>query len=296
MDLEVDAIKRLTIQALVSDDELVQRLVLKGGNALWLVHGQHARASFDIDFSMADAFEPERLTDVEERIRYHLERTFAQVEHVVFDVTLRAQPQVVSADLEPFWGGYSLEFKLISRQLSLKLNEQLEEMRRQAIPSRPGGRARFEIDISRHEYVEGKAATEIDHYTVFVYTPAMIVSEKLRAICQQSVEYVRFVRGHRASRARDFFDIYNTVGRFDIDLTTDDGLRLIRNMFGAKSVPLRLLLQVESDRALHRQSWPAVQSTVNPLITLRSFDSYFDYVLEMCNELARCIGVSPRGT
>ncbi len=39
---DITDIKRLTIAAIVSDDELLQRLVLKGGNALRLAHQQTA--------------------------------------------------------------------------------------------------------------------------------------------------------------------------------------------------------------------------------------------------------------
>jgi len=54
---DTDRIKRLIIAALVSDDELVGTLVLKGGNALSLAHKLESRASFDLDFSMEGEFD-----------------------------------------------------------------------------------------------------------------------------------------------------------------------------------------------------------------------------------------------
>jgi len=44
-------IRRTAIIAMFSDDVLMEQLVLKGGNALDLVHGLTALGSLDIDFS-----------------------------------------------------------------------------------------------------------------------------------------------------------------------------------------------------------------------------------------------------
>ncbi|MBX3387757.1 MAG: nucleotidyl transferase AbiEii/AbiGii toxin family protein [Phycisphaeraceae bacterium] len=48
----LDLIKRLTIIALVSDDSLLDRLVLKGGNAIRFTHSAPVRQSLDLDFSI----------------------------------------------------------------------------------------------------------------------------------------------------------------------------------------------------------------------------------------------------
>ena len=55
MDLE--KIRTTVIVAVCSDDYLLDRLVLKGGNALTLLHGIGFRTSLDIDFSMENDFE-----------------------------------------------------------------------------------------------------------------------------------------------------------------------------------------------------------------------------------------------
>ena len=47
----LDEIKRLTLIGLFSDDDLMDTLVLKGGNALDIVHHIAPRASIDIDLS-----------------------------------------------------------------------------------------------------------------------------------------------------------------------------------------------------------------------------------------------------
>lgn len=167
MDAEgIEKLKRLTIVALFSDDQLLNTLVLKGGNALSLVYDIRARASFDLDFSMEGAFDPDELGDIQKRITYRLEQAFLASEYAVFDVKLEAQPSHIVDDKMDFWGGYSLEFKVIPSARYAELYPDVEQMRREAIPPRPGGKARFEIDISKREYCTGKQAVEMDDFTV----------------------------------------------------------------------------------------------------------------------------------
>jgi predicted nucleotidyltransferase component of viral defense system len=52
----LDKIKRLTLKALMHDEQLMYGLVLKGGNALQLVYEITDRASMDIDFSIEGDF------------------------------------------------------------------------------------------------------------------------------------------------------------------------------------------------------------------------------------------------
>ena len=55
--MDFTEIRRTAITALFSDDMLLDRLVLKGGNALSLVYELTSRTSLDLDFSMANAFD-----------------------------------------------------------------------------------------------------------------------------------------------------------------------------------------------------------------------------------------------
>lgn len=87
MDLQlIDRVKRLTIIALVSDDSLMERLFLKGGNALDLIHGVSHRASMDIGFSLAGDFATDERATLEGRFRQLLETTFGEHGLRVFDV------------------------------------------------------------------------------------------------------------------------------------------------------------------------------------------------------------------
>ena len=50
-------IKKLAVIAMFSDDELMGRLVLKGGNAIDLIYRLSSRASVDVDFSIENDFD-----------------------------------------------------------------------------------------------------------------------------------------------------------------------------------------------------------------------------------------------
>ena len=120
----------------------------------------------------------------------------------------------------------------------------------------------------------------MDHFTIWVYTPAMVATEKLRAICQQMPEYAS---GPPARRARDFYDIFIAVTRAGVDLTNDENRNLIKAMFAVKRVPLPLLERVVWQREVHRPDWPSVTASVPE--RLEEFDFYFDFVVEQIKAL-----------
>jgi predicted nucleotidyltransferase component of viral defense system len=77
MDLDyLDKIKRYAIIAMFSDDDLMDMLVLKGGNVLDLIYEVSARSSIDIDLSMASEFEENKLDIIKEKIEKTLVDTF----------------------------------------------------------------------------------------------------------------------------------------------------------------------------------------------------------------------------
>ena len=175
--------KRLVVIAVFSDDYLMERLVLKGGNALNLVLEIGTRASVDIDLSMEDDFAPEELEAIRSRLANRLQQVFSPENYHVFDVTLEPKPNPVSPELAKFWGGYSAAFKLIEEKRFEATHGDLAAMRRNSLTI--GAKGKFEIDISKFEYCAPKRSFDMDGYQVFVYTTEMIVAEKLRAICQQ---------------------------------------------------------------------------------------------------------------
>lgn len=281
----LDRIKRLVIVAMFSDDLLMERLVLKGGNALDLVHRISYRASVDVDLSIEGDFTISERAELKDRIERALQITFRPEGFEVFDVMLGDQPKEVSAELATFWGGYDIEFKLIESGRYESLKNDVQKLRKSAIPLGQG--TKFTIDISKHEYTTGKSSHEFDDFTIYVYTPEMIVCEKLRAICQQMPEYGEVVKRTRtgAARARDFVDIHSLAIAKKVDLSTRENRDLLARVFEVKRVKLGLLRLVGNYRDFHRTNFSSVVDTVNTGVVLEEFDFYVDFVLELIRQL-----------
>jgi predicted nucleotidyltransferase component of viral defense system len=290
--LTLDEIKKLAIIGLFSDDDLMEVFVLKGGNALDLVYNISPRASLDLDVSLQADLDYGSLDTVRAKIETALKRVFNEKGYEVFDVTLEEQPKTSIDKIPDFWGGYLLFFKIIELDVFRKATARPEDLRRRAEVVGPNNRKRLKVDISKHEYCEPKKAVDIEGYRVYVYTPEMIVFEKLRAICQQTEEYCSQIgKIHRQARARDFFDIYTIIKHFNINVTDPNNLDLLKNIFLAKEVPLKLLTVISEYRSFHRSDFSSVQDTLKPGERIRDFDYYFDYVVTECDDLSKTLGV-----
>ncbi len=272
-------IRRLVIISMFSDDFLMKRFVLKGGNALNLVHGIGARTSLDVDLSMAGDFE--NLEEAKKRIFLALKDRFDSQGYVLFDEKLVSRPPSVPVGGTDWWGGYEVQFKIIEKDKIGAVKNNLDKSRIDATLVGPFQQRVFRIQISKHEFCKDKQEAELENYTIYVYTPSMIAIEKLRAICQQMPEYE--LRGHPAPRGRDFYDIYKTVAEAGVHLATGENLSLARYIFAAKCVPLSLIPRISEHREFHRGDWPAVRNAVAG--DLREFDFYFDFVVEETKRL-----------
>lgn len=284
MDLtKLDEIKRIAVIALFSDDDLMDHLVLKGGNALDLVYDIADRASLDLDFSTDRSFSEAEVRIVEKKILRVLTETFRANAFEAFDIQFKEVPEARDAATPDYWGGYVIEFKVIETRMFAKLQNDPRALRVNAIEVGPGHRRRFKISISKMEYCAIKGQRELDDYTVYVYTPEMIVFEKLRAICQQMPEYTPNTTP--VARARDFFDIHTVMEHFKMKLIASPSTTLLENIFDAKKVPLSLIGRIGDYREYHRPDFVSVQATVKPNRRLKDFDFYFDYVVNRCRHL-----------
>ncbi len=271
-----EKIRRQVITALASSDELADSLVLKGGNAIKIAHQLGDRASLDLDYSMERDFEnPEETRQVIEKA---LERRFAEEGLKAFDVKLTPKPEV-APDFK--WGGYRLEFKLISEGDFEKYAGDLRNVRVRALQLTPPSGRSFRVDISKYEYVEERVTIVIDDYSVYVYSLDMIVAEKLRAICQQLPEYEKVA--HPRARARDFYDIWMIVESGGASVTQKPFTKTLEKVFGAKSVPLSWIDRIKDTRSFHRTDWAGVTETIGN--TSQEFDFYFDFVVSLIERL-----------
>lgn len=279
-------IRKLAIIAMFSDDDLMQRLVLKGGNAMDIAYSMEFRSSIDLDFSMNGDFAPGEKAAIKLKVERCLEEAFRPEGYEVFDVTFTEKPPETTPDMADFWGGYLIEFKIIKRNKYKKLAHDLDFLRKTAEEVDTDSKKKFRIEISKFEDCVRKREKEIDHYTIYVYSPEQIVVEKIRSICQQMPEYRQIVKSRsQSSRPKDFLDIFVTMKHFDIDLTTPDNIDLMKCSFASKRVPLELIGKIRYSRDYHREGFEAVKDTVYRRTNLEEFDFYFDYVVAECRKL-----------
>ena len=306
-------IRKTIIVAIASDDVLMERLVLKGGNALDIIYKLGERSSLDVDFSMSRGLEGvDELDEIRSRLFRALRDRFDSLGYVVFDEKFEERPRPKPGQ-EPgvgitLWGGYNATFKLIAKDVDKKGREEIANRTRKKFKREPtvedfllarrnraqvtgtgaGSERVFYIEISKFEYTEGRVLQNVEQFDCYVYTPAMIAAEKLRAICQQLPEYE--LRKNPAPRPRDFFDIHTIATLADCDLVAPEHHKLVRNMFQTKDVPLDLLLSIGSDdvRAFHAQQWGSVTNSVRG--STESFDFYFDFVAGIAPRLREALG------
>jgi hypothetical protein len=265
-------IRRLAITAVFSDDLLFEKVVLKGGNALSLALGLSKRTSLDLDFSIEGDFED--IDEIRERLRKALTNRFSSAGFVVFDFKLEPKPSTPREGQDPRWGGYMASFKVSEKSRFDESKGDVDALRRDSLVIGPAQERVFTIDLSKYEYVAGKVEMELDDYTIYVYSPAMIAIEKLRAICQQMPDYP--LKRHATARARDFYDIHLIAVTAGIDLSTQENLDLTRQIFGAKDVPLEFLARIKDQREFHRPDWDSVRASTSD--DPGDFDGLFDFV------------------
>ena len=288
MDL-IEKVKRIAVIALVSDDVLLDLLVLKGGNAINLIHQLTSRASIDLDYSIEGDLDKDQITGIETRIKSTLEKTFQENGFKLFDFRFYEKPKVINEKVKHFWGGYAVEFKIIENEKAKNLKD-IEELRKNAVVLGRNNSTKYSIEISKHEFVEKKADYKIDSFTLYAYTPEMIICEKIRALCQQVDGYRDIVKSFtRKSRARDFFDIYTLMEHFNIDLTIPENIELLKQILDAKHVPINFLKRIYETMDLHEESFPGLKDTLKPSENIKDYDFYFKYVLKIVDKIIATI-------
>jgi predicted nucleotidyltransferase component of viral defense system len=160
----------------------------------------------------------------------------------------------------------------------------LDKARRQAIAVNPSNSTKFSVDISSYEYTDGKKMKEIEGAVMYVYTPEMILFEKIRALCQTIPEYQTIIPSANVKgRARDIYDIWNICQSYPIDFSSEENRMILEEIFSAKKVPLKFMDLLETYKDIRFQDWSNVQATVSG--DLKPFDYYFDFLIDVLKQL-----------
>lgn len=277
----------IAIGAIASDEVLSQSLVLKGGAAIQLIHRVGSRRSQDIDFSVArEHLELEQL--LEAALTEHFLRE--GYESLSFEFCRRGEKKGNGDEL-----GYLVELRVLRTDSWEKWLQGLKPEKKRPLEDPVALRSaksrlssKVKIEISRCEFVDGRIYSELkDGVHVQVYTPGMIVAEKLRALCQQMPcppGHENSWRSHPTERARDFYDIHSLVmGPTAVDMGSKAVLDWVREMFAAKQVPMSMLGNLGNTRDFHATGWQSVTETIS--VKTPDFDYYFGFVVEECRKL-----------
>ena len=274
----LEKIKLLTLKALMHDEKLMYGLVLKGGNALQLVYDITDRASMDIDFSIEGDFTELDYQRISGTLDALLNDEFQKENLIVFDIRFIEKPKTNKVKV---WKGYNIEFKVAHKDNWFI--DDIDKTRREAIKIL-GQSTKFSIDISSFEYIASAKKHDLDGTVLMVYTPEMIVIEKLRALCQSIPEYQEIITTAKIKgRARDFYDIWNICNQFPIDIASPQNLLLIKEIFKAKRVPISFLKLLDGYRDLQKENWKSVEDTLGS--ENNGFDFYFDYVMKLVGQI-----------
>ncbi len=283
-------IRKLVLIAIFSDDDLMDRFVVKGGSAIDLIYKLDSRASVDIDLSMEDDFSEAELTVVKQKLDVAIRQTFEEHDYTIFDFNITEKPRNLSPDLSGFWGGYQVEFKIQTLDNKSIISTNIEMARKTSQIIGLNNSKKFTIDISKFEYCKEKESVEIDGYTMYAYTPKMIVIEKLRAICQQMAEYPINQGKTKKSRPRDFYDITVIVNHYGMTFDEDD-FELIQAVFGLKKVDLVLLSLIPNYKNFFSQDLESLRETlIASRLAQFNFDDCYNFVFIIAEQILQYHG------
>jgi len=285
IDIEfLNFVKKITLTALMSDDYLMDKLFFKGGNALAMIYKIDSRASLDLDFSIDKDFNDDKETKaVENKIYNQLKTAFTEKGYEVVNFEFKEKPRT---PVNIIWGGYDISFQLISKA-QYKAVPPLKETLGRLSKAITSETKKFTVDISKYEYVKSYKVEKFDGYHIQVYTPVMIAIEKIRSICQQTTEYKEIMRSNTSSRARDFYDIYNIIEKYEIDLSSDENIDIFKAVFEVKKVPLNLIFKINKYFDLHNSSFSSLTDTIKneEKSLIKDFKFYFDYLMKLIKSL-----------
>jgi len=270
-----EQIRLLSMIALFADDELMDHVVLKGGNVLSLLYKMANRTSMDIDASLTSDL-PWSLKETERRLIEAFGRVFGAEGLEIFDVSFLQKPKTLGDKQDKRFIGYVFTFKVMESERAKAYQDRKVRKSIEAIVVGENQQRTFRVDFSTYEFIKGKSEFEIEGYVIQAYSLELIAVEKLRAICQQFPDYPG--RKKKSSRSRDFFDIYTLVHGSYVDFTNEGTLSLVRPVFDAKEVSLDYLIRLDEVFDIHEASFQALKNTIPAGIEIHDFRFYFEFI------------------
>ena len=236
-----DEIRMTCLTAIFSNSDLSSLLTLKGGNALKLL-GITKRQSQDLDFSIAESKRLDK--KIHGPIFFEaISTSFSNLGYKIINFKFEHRPSKRGEHTPPFWGGYSVTFTIISEEVFQQLNDTQKKNPGAYAESIENSQKKICIDLSFDEITDDRLQYNYDGIDIFIYSPMMIVDEKIRATCQQLPDYRV---SSPKTRSRDLYDIYTTLTskpEYFINIDYPENIVIIKKMFDIKQVPIDLIKQ-----------------------------------------------------
>jgi predicted nucleotidyltransferase component of viral defense system len=277
--MKIDFVIEVCLTGIFKEDIFNESLYLKGGQALRLKENLRKRFSADIDFSASSEIKDKDLFF--SKIKDSLYQEFLTHDLYLFDFVFTRRPKQRKEGTPDFWGGWEVEFKLIEKS---KMGGNIDKLRREAIVPEGVASPKINLDISEHEYCGSVEKIKVRSVDVNVYSRALLLLEKIRAICQQHPDY-KLTKND--SRARDYYDVERlwdkVVTRAEQEPFLSECKMHIGKVFAAKGVELSLLDRIFEDEFLEIQEsgWPSVRATVSDKV------EDFDYYVSVLQDIIR---------
>lgn len=280
--MQADDIRNTIITSIFSNDDLLDILTLKGGNAMKLLSLTN-RQSSDLDFSIAEGKKISKEVEGKE-IEKQLNQSFEEIGYKVISFKFSDKPAKRKPLTPPYWGGYQIQFSIISIDKFDTLNDKQKNNINAYAESIEYGKKKIKIDLSFEEYTEPRIEAQLNEYTIYLYSPLMIVYEKIRASCQQLPEYKL---SSKKTRARDLYDIYTMLTHKEqMDLKEEvfnkENFYIIKKMFELKNVDFSLMLKLETIKEELRTDYVM---NVIPQIPGNEVPPDFDFLFSYNNEI-----------
>jgi len=284
--MKIEEVITEAIVSICGSTMLSQLLILKGGGAMRLFDGLDARLSIDADFSVKDTLADSDA--VFEEMSRCLSKAFRVRGYDLLDFKATRRPRTRRKGFPVWWGGWACEFKLVDREHRQK---SLKTRRRNALIPEGSNSPKIAIDLSEHEYCGKQRAKVLHGAKIRAYSREMLVLEKLRAICQQHLDYP--YRQETRNRARDFYDIRSLTIEIDDEFVRRCQFHM-GAVFRAKEVPLWILRALWEDDAFvdefHR-GFDQVRDVVRGPVA--SFNVYLEHVRFLVKDICRQIPERP---
>ena len=268
--IKIEEVITQTILAVYSTPSLSKIFFLKGGSALRLFDKQTSRLSLDTDFSVRKDIDNESTSFKD--LKSSVISSFRSNKLDIIDFKWTRKPNKISKGFPDWWGGWLCEFKLVEIK---HRGKGAETKRKHALIPDGANSSRITLDISKHEYCGERRTKTIQGVKIFGYSRELLVTEKIRAICQQHPLY-QYNKSTK-NRARDFYDIYELTANTDDDFAKRCS-SLIEKVFKAKEVPLEILTSLWEDEFIDKQrtGFDRVKNTVRGEIN--DFDVYVEHL------------------